>query len=267
MSGTADATVVDGRTVGVEYGPQGLKPDRPTILLIHGSGGSRLSWQAQKRALDREVNVIIVELPGHGQTSGPPLDSVSDLAAWLVRVMSALPLDAPPVMAGISLGGAVVQELALTRPDLVHGLVLISTGPRLNLGGSLLERLRQNHMDTVRGFVEAVFGRDANPRLREQSLDLIAALPVEVLEADFKAGRGFDRSRDIAWIKSPTLVICGAEDRVTPPELSRFLAERIPGATLRIIDRAGHMAALERFDLVNRAILDFVRSLPHTVHP
>jgi len=253
--------MVDGGPVGLAVGRQGLRDDRPTLILIHGSGGSSLAWRIQLRYLDDKINVAALDLPGHGQTPGPLLESVESLAGWLIKVLEAWSWPRPLVLAGASLGGFVVLETALLRPDLLDGLVLISTGPAFHSDPNLIEALEQDHSTGLQKFVQSAFAPRTHPGTIGQSLKFLAAVPPEVWRADLAAARSFDRRSEIQKIKIPTLVLCGALDLLTPPEHSRFLAAHIPGARLEIIEGAGHMVAVERYREVNRAVLDFVQGI------
>jgi len=253
--------MVDGRPVGLAVGRQGLRDDRPTLILIHGSGGSSLAWRIQLRYLDDKINVAALELPGHGQTPGPPLETVNSLAGWLIKALEAWSWPRPLVLAGASLGGFAALETALLRSDLLAGLVLISTGPAFNSEPDFIETLEQNRPDGLQKFIQSAFAPQTHPGTIGQSLKILAAVPPEVWRADLAAARSFDRRSEIQKIKVPTLVLCGALDRLTPPEHSSFLAAHIPGARLEIIEGAGHMVALERYQEVNRAVLHFVQGL------
>ena len=74
-----------------------------------------------------------------------------------------------------------------------------------------------------------------------------------------RAGAGFDLSRDVGHITSPTLVIHGAEDRYVPVANAAALAKSIPGAGLRVLDHAGHLVFIERFADVNREVVSFLK--------
>jgi len=253
--------MVDGRPVGLATGRQGLRQDRPTLALIHGSGGSRLVWRIQLRYLDDQINAAALELPGHGQTPGPLLESVNDLAVWLIKVLEAWPRTKLLVLAGASLGGFVALETALLRPDLLDGLVLISTGAVFDSDRDVTETLERDHQGGLQKFIQSAFAPQAHPGTIRQSFKFLTAVPPEILRADLAAARFFDRRAEIKKIKVPTLVLCGALDRLTPPEHSRFMAAHIPGARLEIIEGAGHMVAIERYQEVNRVILNFVQGL------
>ncbi|HAP32053.1 MAG TPA: alpha/beta hydrolase, partial [Firmicutes bacterium] len=89
----------------------------------------------------------------------------------------------------------------------------------------------------------------------------ILQVPPEVWYADFTACNNFDILSDLLRINIPTLVLCGAEDRMTPLKYSRYLAENIAWAKLEIFDGAGHMLMLEKPDEVNMAVQNFLEGL------
>lgn len=255
------ALMLDDRPVGLEAGRRGLKPGRPTLILVHGAGGSRLTWRRQTRPLDKDINIAALELPGHGESPGPPLDSIAGYADWTTRVLEALPLATRPVLGGISMGGAVAMETALARPDLLAGLILISTGARLGPDPDLVQHLEKDFSGAISRFVESIFTPKTNPATVRQSFEVMTAAGPEIILADLRCGHDFNRRNQVRNIQVPALVLCGEQDRLTPPELSIFLAGNIAGARLEIIKRAGHMLHIEQWATVNRAILNFIHTL------
>ncbi len=249
---------LDGQTVGLETGPGGLAPGRETLVLIHGSGGSRLSWRGQLKPLDRVLNVAALELPGHGETPGPAQGTIGERAAWLLRALDELPLPGRPYLAGTSMGGAVVLETALLRPGFAAGLILIGTGAVFDGGRELAEDFERDYRQALSDFSDRLFSPAANPALIRQSRELLAEVDPETLVADLKASAAFDRMSDLPDLVLPSLVICGRDDRITPPEMARKLAGAMPLAQLEMIDDAGHMVMAEQFRAVNEAILKFV---------
>jgi pimeloyl-ACP methyl ester carboxylesterase len=250
---------IDGRPVGLAVGRTGLTPDRPAVVFVHGSGGSRTSWQAQIDPLDRHFGTVALDLPGHGQTPGPLPSNPAQYGAFVVRALETLRPPRPPVLAGISLGGLVVMEAALARPDLVSGLVLIATAALIRVDPELPSLLSRDHEAGVGLFASRLFAPENAAKLERPSREILRGVPADVLLADLRAGDGWDLGGRLDRIAAPTLVICGREDRLVPPDSSRRLAEGIPGARLEVLAGAGHMVHLEKFKEVNRLILEFVR--------
>ena len=173
---------------------------------------------------------------------------------------------------GTSLGGFVAQELALVRPDLVDRLVLVCTsyggrGPESISPQTLADMLGWGSFsaeDAVRrGLETATSGvyRAEHEDEFEQIVDWrLADSPSDTAYYEqARAGAGFDLSRDVGHITSPTLVVHGAEDRYVPVANAADLAGAIPGAKLRVLDRAGHLVFIERFADVNREVVTFLK--------
>jgi pimeloyl-ACP methyl ester carboxylesterase len=83
-----------------------------------------------------------------------------------------------------------------------------------------------------------------------------------VVHDDFWAANQFDAMDRVGGIRTPTLIICGEEDRLTPVKYSEYLHEQIPGSQLVVIPHAGHLVVLEAPRATNGAIAAFLRTLP-----
>ena len=118
---------LDGLLIHYLLGANGLAPGRHTIIFIHGAGGNALVWQNQRRGLDRGVNTVCVDLPGHGQSEGSGCASIAAYSTWLLRFLYSLELD-KVTLAGHSMGGAIALETAIQSSQHLKGLVLVSQG-------------------------------------------------------------------------------------------------------------------------------------------
>ena len=245
-----------GKEIGLEIGRSGFDPARPSLLMIHGSGGRGQSWLPQLSGLGQELNLAALDLPGHGATPGPGLDTVEGYADWVGDFLEAGPLR--PVLMGHSLGGAIVLSLALSRPRLISGLILVGTGCRLKVLPAILEGILNNFEPTMQMVVRYAYGDDPDPRLLEEGGRHLMATPAEVTHGDFSACDKFDLCERLGDISLPTLVLVGDQDKLTPPKYSQFLAQGIPGARLEIITGAGHMVFIEQPRAFNHAVLDFM---------
>lgn len=233
--------------------------NRPPLVLIHGAGGTHLHWPAEVRRLSG-CRVYAPDLPGHGNSEGSGLQSLSGYAQALLAWMDALELP-QAVCAGHSMGGGVVQMLALEHPERVSGLVLVSSGARLRVAPELLESTRSP--TTFATAVGWILERSFNPEAPERLVELAGIRMLEtrpsVLYSDFLACDSFDTRERIAEIQQPALVLCGSEDRMTPPRLSESLSGSLPNARLQIVPGAGHMLMLERPEVVAAALQNFLQ--------
>jgi len=251
---------VDGRSLHFLTGPSGLAPRRRNMVLVHGAGGSGGVWQRQRLDLDRGVNTVCLDLPGHGLTPGPGCDTIASYADSLLRFVAAIGLERT-ILAGHSMGGAVVLEATLQKPELVEALVLVASGARLRVNPALFRAWEEEANTAALRMVESWYGPDSPDRLRAWSLEQFVAVRPEVVLDDWRACDRFDRMGQLEQIRQPALVVCGSLDRLTPPKFSQYLADHLPHATLTLIDRAGHMVMLEKAGEVSRAMLRFLAVL------
>jgi len=253
-------TDVDGRSIHFLTGPSGMAPRRRSLIFVHGAAASGAVWQRQRLDLDRGVNTICLDLPGHGLSPGPGCDTITGYADCLLRFVAALGLTRV-ILAGHSMGGAVVIEAALQRPEIVEALALVATGARLRVNPALLRTWNEKATAAAPQLVENYYGPEAPERLCTWSLEQFRGVPPEVVLDDFRACDRFDRMGRMNEIRWPTLILCGSEDRLTPPKYSQYLADHIPHATFVPVNRAGHMVMLEKAGEVNRAVLRFLAFL------
>ena len=245
------------------------------LLLISGLGFGRWSWFKQVPALSEQFRTISFDLRSVGRLdTGNGAYSVANLAAHAAALLEHLEIERAHVV-GTSLGGFVAQELALSRPDLVDRLVLIST----SYGGSESEPMSlatlgrmlgwgaMDRQDAVRRGLEVAVSDDY-PALHPQEFDQMIGWrvadspPLSEYTKQLVAGARFDASRSVEEIEAPTLILHGSEDRVVPTSNAVSLAERLPDAKLRVLEEAGHLVFVERAEETNEEILDFLKTTP-----
>lgn len=250
----------NGKEIGYTTGRGGIRKDRRTLVFVHGSGGSHLYWNFQRRFFQESHNVVLVDLPGHGTVGGRGEDSVTAYAEHLFHLVRTLPRQVT-CLVGHSLGGAIVQTFALLYPDHVEALALVGTGARLKVLPEIITGLQDRSEHTVRMIADYAFSIETSPELIQRGVEVMQNTPPVVLLGDFAACNRFDIMERLEEIRVPTLVVCGSDDRLTPPKYSRYLAERIPNARLELIDGAGHMVMMEQPQQFNRRAMAFFQSL------
>ncbi len=228
------------------------------VIFCHGSGGGHHHWIYQIKNLKKRVNPLAVDLPGHGRSEGEALNTVSAYRDWLHSFRQATGIDWF-IPAGHSLGGAIALDYALHYPDHTLGLILVGTGSRLRVVPAFLDALREGTVPL--DLADLLYSREASVELLNKGREEVKACAASVYYADLSACNSFDVSGELFRINVPALIICGADDRLTPVKYSQFLADNIPRSRIVIIEGAGHMVLLEKPDPVNESIYSFVAEL------
>jgi pimeloyl-ACP methyl ester carboxylesterase len=246
--------------IGFEAGDEVIHDDRPVLVMVHGAGGRSEVWRNQIYPLRDHFNTLALDLPGHGNTGGQVKDHLEEYGVWLGELLKEI-FEVPVHLMGHSMGGAVVQETALRHPQLVKALLLVGTGAKLRVSPMFLEGLRTDFSKTIDAIIGYAYAPDADPLLIREGARVMKEAGAEVTYADFSACDRFDITRAIGGVDLPSLVICGTEDKLTPPSLSAKLQKALPRGKLVILPEAGHMVMIEQFRAFNQTLRGFVAEL------
>lgn len=230
-------------------------PAQPShIVFVHGSGDSAACWQRQIAFLGEE-RALAVDLPGHGarvHDAGPPEMSIRDYALDVRQQMQSAGL-VRPIVAGHSLGGGIVLQLALEWGDELSGIMLIGTGARLRVLPALLESAKNDQTGTLMQ-VRAQARQPGEASGSSDPARELTPLAEGVFYRDLAACNVFDVMADLPRITLPALVVCGEQDVMTPPKYAQYLQTHLPHATLRMIPDAGHDVMRAQPEALNTAI-------------
>jgi pimeloyl-ACP methyl ester carboxylesterase len=245
--------------VGFRIGAKGVQKGRPTLILIHGAGSNSQIFSPQVRFLDRTMNVLALDLPGHGNTPGPGEETISAYAEWVHNILDGSQLG-PFFIGGYSMGGAITQEIGRRFPEKIQGLILTATGANLKVNPKILEGLPTRLHETLVWICQRCYPKGTHSKIIEQAVQLMEQTPAMVTYGDFLACDRFNQLEEIKEIKLPTLILVGDQDIMTPLDYSRYLQTNIPSSQLIVIPGAGHMVILEKFKEVNKVLREFVFS-------
>lgn len=234
--------------------------DRRSLFFIHGSGGDHTAWNGQIASFRDRFNVVAVDLPGHGQSGGGGEETVEAYVAWVRDTLAAFKLP-KPVLVGHSLGAAISLTMALNHGEEIAGIVPVGGGIRMPVNPAILAGLESNPGPILTMAAQIVVAKRNRERLSHQLLEGPSAVNPRVMRGDFLACDRLDLTGTVGRIAVPSLVICGAEDKMTPPALSQAIAEKIPGAHLALIEGTGHMVMLEDPAAFNNALAGFLSAL------
>lgn len=235
------------------------KDAHQSLLLIHGAGGSHLSWPAELRRLP-DTAVYALDLAGHGRSQPPDRSSIAAYTQDVLNFIDALKLENVVVL-GHSMGGAVAQMVGLAQPPGVVGLVLIGTGAKLRVSPAILSTIQEDFPAAVEMLNQFYWSGSQEPDIEAANRRTMLACPPEVMLNDFLACNQFDMRDQLAEIILPTLVISASADQMTPPKFGQFLADQLPRAEFALIEQAGHMMTLEAPKQVAQLVGNFMRKL------
>jgi pimeloyl-ACP methyl ester carboxylesterase len=236
---------------------------RPPVILIHGAGGTHLNWPAQIRRLNGQ-RVFALDLPGHGKSEGVGCQAIEDYTRVLLQFMKAVRLSSA-VLVGHSMGSAICLDFALNHPKQVLGLGLVGSGVKLRVAPELLN-LSSNpssFMSAIKMVTQNSYSPSAAPRLKELGAQRMAEVRASVFSGDLLACDTFNVIEQVNKIKVPTIIICGEDDLMTPPNRSEYLHDHIVGSELHFIEGAGHMVMLESPDEVSGLLGKFLDRIPY----
>ncbi|MFB6093261.1 MAG: alpha/beta fold hydrolase [Haloquadratum sp.] len=231
----------------------------PTVLAIHGSGGSHRVWSAQAD-LAGDVRVVALDLSGHGRSGDVAAEpGYETRSAYVDDVLAVAAATEADVLLGHSLGGAIVLTALLERDVDVSRVILAGTGPRLPVLDDLLRWVRDDFERAVEFFQEPdhLF-HDPDPERLELSRAALEAAGSETLERDLLTAHRFDVRGELSAIDRPTLALVGEYDRLTPPYYHETLEAEIPDCELTVLADAAHLAMLEVPEQFNDAVRSFL---------
>lgn len=260
---------VEGEGVFAGTGGAPFSRERPCLVFVHGAGMDHTVWAFQVRYFAHHgYAVLAVDLPGHGRSGGPPLRSIPDLGAWLLRVLDAVRVE-QAALVGHSLGGLVALEGAAQAPERASALALLGCGARIPVHPDLLaaaetsQRLAFELMTSWGHERRSHLGGHQTPGLWMMggTIRLLQRGAPGTLYVDLKALNEYEGGAEAAGrVRSPTLALIGEHDVMTRPEAGRELAARIEGSHTVVIPGAGHMMMIERPDGTLDALRDFLRA-------
>jgi pimeloyl-ACP methyl ester carboxylesterase len=180
---------------------------------------------------------------------------------WVRQILEALAIE-KPVLIGHSLGAAISLSYALAYGEKLAGIVPVGGGATMPVNQAILEGLKTDPAAVIAMAAKFSLAKSNRDRWSDILMKSMSSVNPDVLYGDFLSCHKLDVTDAVSRIRVPVLVICGDEDKMTPPAMSRYLAENIPGAQLAMIKNAGHFSMLENVEEFNRALKTFVESLP-----
>lgn len=254
-------------TVDLAYGEAG---HGPPLVLLHGLGGSRNDWPLQLPAFVQRYRTVAVDLRGHGLSPKPPGPYRIGLMAADVALLLMRRKTGPAHVLGLSLGGAVAQQMALDYPELVRSLVLVNTASRFVssqwrhrlLGAQRFAAAYLQGMDSVAEDVaQRLFPLLEQAPLRNETIERIRSNDLGAYRASLWSLARFNLTALLELISCPTLIVAGDQDNTIALQAKVELAKRIPNSRLEIITGSGHATPIDQPELFNQVVLRFLEEV------
>ncbi|KAA3626595.1 MAG: alpha/beta fold hydrolase [Proteobacteria bacterium] len=246
---------IDGRTAFVYTGARPFEPARPSVVFVHGAAMDHTVWVLPARYFARHgVNVLAVDLPGHGRSEGKALDRIESMSDWLVRVLDAAGVE-DAAMVGHSMGSLAVLDAARRHPSRVRSLALVGSAVPMAVSDPLLDASRANSHDAIDMLTYWGYSRGAQLGGNETpgmwmvggTLRLLERAAPGVLHTglaacnDYRIDPGSASPVDVR-----ALLILGDKDIMTPSRHAATLTAMLPNVSTAVLKGSGHSLMMER---------------------
>jgi len=256
---------IEANEIVLHYQDEG-NPDGTPLVFVNSLGTDFRTWDDVVPHFATDYRIIRHDKRGHGSSDCPPPPyTIRDHAMDLAALLDALNVE-QAILVGISVGGMIALDFAAQHLDRVHRLVLCDTAPKIGTQETWNERI-----DTLRTHGMAYLGNAIIARwfapdfVQERSVqsrgyyNMLTRIPVDGYIGTCEALRDADLWPHVETITVPTLVLCGAEDVATAPEMAQQLAAALSNATCELIVGAGHLPCIEKPDVMAQKIAAFLK--------
>lgn len=244
----------------IGYFENGGGDDTP-IVFLHGVGSDKSVWNPQLDYFGRSRRAVAFDYPGYGESDPAPTGTTrDDYASAIISAMDELGVECAHIC-GLSLGGVIAIAIHHADAKRCASLILADTFAAHPEGRAIHDRsiaASDNLREMAEARADILLAQPANPNVRREIVETMARIDPAAYrigsEAVWLADQS-DRARDVAIA---TLVLCGAKDTVTPPDLSLELNHLIANSRLEIVPAAGHLVNLEQAEAFNTLVSDFL---------
>ena len=253
---------IENKKVHASDAGQNIDPKKQTVVFIHGSGLSHIVWSLSEQFLsNKNFNVLSVDLPGHGISDGPCLNSIEEIADWLEKFFSALNLEKVNLI-GHSQGCLDILEYAYKYSNRINKIVFIGGSYKMPVHPDLIDLAENGNSDAVKLMMK--WGYEGSKKfIGGNPVERIIKSPrdiSEVLAVDLKACNNYSNGMNaVNAIKCPTLFIFGSLDKMVNVENGKKFSNLIKNNEVHIIENCGHMIMIEKAFEMREKVLEFLK--------
>ena len=252
---------IENKSIHASDAGQGLSKSKDTIIFLHGSGLSHIVWSLTEQFFsNKNYNVLSLDLPGHGNSEGPCLESIEKIAEWLEKVFLELKLN-KVIIVGHSQGCLEALEYSYKFKDRLKKIVFVGGSYRMPVNKDLIDLAKNGDSDSVKlmmkwGYEGSKKFIGGNPveRIIQSPRDII-----EILAVDLIACNNYSNGSDAAKaINCPSLFVIGELDKMASLEAGKTFSSLVKNSITHIINGSGHMIMIEKAFEMREKILKFL---------
>ena len=252
---------IQNKSVHASDAGQGIKNSKDTIVFLHGSGLSHIVWSLTEQFFsNKNYNVLSIDLPGHGNSDGPCLDSIEKIADWLEKVFEKLNLE-NIILVGHSQGCLEALEYSYKYKDRLKKIVFVGGSYRMPVNKDLIDLASNGDSDAVKLMMK--WGYEGSKKfIGGNPVEKIIQSPrdiSEILAVDLIACNNYQNGSDAAKaINCPAMFIIGELDKMANLESGKKFANLVKNSTTHIISGSGHMIMIEKAFEMREKISEFL---------
>ena len=253
---------IENKSVHASDAGQGVDNSKDTIVFLHGSGLSHIVWSLTEQFFSsKNFNVLSIDLPGHGNSEGPCLDSIEKITDWLEKVFEKLNLK-NLILVGHSQGCLEAIEYSFKYKKRLKKMVLISGSYRMPVNKDLIDLASNGDSDAVKlmmkwGYEGSKKFIGGNPieRIIQSPRDISEILAVDLIACNNYA----NGSKAAQSISCPIMLVFGELDKMVNLEAGKKFANLFKNSTTHIIPGCGHMIMIEKAFEMREKVLEFLK--------
>ena len=254
---------IENQNIYASDAGQGIDVKKKTMVFLHGSGLSHIVWSLTEQFFfNKNFNVLSLDLPGHGNSDGPCLDSIEKIADWLEEVFKKLNLN-DLILVGHSQGCLEILEYAHKYKNRLKKLVFIGGSNKMPVHPNLIELAKNGDSDAIKlmmkwGYEGSKKFIGGNPveKIIQSPRDISEILAVDLIACNNYLN-GFEAAKKI---NLPSLVILGELDKMVNLESGKKFSNLLENSSTHIINECGHMIMIEKAFEMREKILKFLES-------
>ena len=253
---------LENKSVHASNAGRELDHKKETIIFLHGSGLSHIVWSLVEQFFStKNFNVLSIDLPGHGNSEGPCLHTIEEIADWLEKVFEKLNLK-NLILVGHSQGCLEAMEYSFKYKKRLKKMVLISGSYRMPVNKDLIDLASNGDSDAVKLMMKWCYegskkfiGGNPIKRIIQSPKDIRKILAVDLVACN----NYLNGSNAVKTIDCPSMFVFGALDKMVNIDVGKKFANMVENSTTHIIGGCGHMIMIEKAFEIREKVLEFLQ--------